>query len=118
MKSTVYREADLVLIQFADIALWGEEPGLLGAPFAPTKVQKGLDKVASRCSEKLLRPILMVNKTGLENEYLYVGGSRALAADGTEIGRLGTGCGILYVDFPLGKDGRILPDAKPVIPEL
>ncbi len=118
MKSVAYRQADLILIQFANIGRWTDEMGPLGKAYPLAELQADFDKIAQRCTEKLLHPVLMVNKTGLENEYIYVGGSRAVAADGTEIGRLGSGSGILYVDFLLGEDGRIRQDVSPVIPDL
>ncbi len=117
MRFTPYRKADLVLIQFANIGRWAEEIGPLGNAFPAGKLQEEFDVIGRRCAEKLLHPILMVNKTGLENKYFYIGGSRAVATDGTIVGSLDSGNGILYVDFRLGKDGRILPE-PPVIPEL
>ena len=116
MRFTLYREADLVLIQFANIGRWTEEIGPLGNAFPAKKLKEDFDKIGQQCAEKLLHPVLMVNKTGLENKYFYIGGSRAIAADGTLVGSLDSGNGILYVDFRLGRDGRILPD-PPEIPD-
>lgn len=117
LKAKPYRKADLVLVRFANIGLWADEPGLLGLSFPISELKDDLDTIAKRCARGLVRPLLMVNKTGLENEYLYLGGSRAYSANGAEVARLGTGSGILYVDFLLGKDGKILPGG-PVLPEL
>ena len=64
-------------------------------------------KIAAACAQELGLPLVMVNKTGMEPEGAYTGGSCAVGTDGRLIARADCGGDILYVDFPLDESGRL-----------
>ena len=112
-----YRDADLVTIQFSHITHWGtnDVPVALAEP--TWSVVDSLAKVANACTRNFRKPLLMVNKSGLETDFAYIGDSRVVIPNGTALAHLGSDCNILYADFPLGPDGRIDPNRHPIIPE-
>ena len=59
---------------------------------------------------RLRKPFLAVNKTGPDGLYRLVGGSFAADASGRIVADVGAVPGVLFVDFPLGPDGRIVPE--------
>ncbi|MBP1589740.1 MAG: carbon-nitrogen hydrolase family protein [Kiritimatiellae bacterium] len=123
-KFSRYRDADLVVIQFSHITRWGQTP-LHDWEISDTHTN-GLDRtetvtntfaeITEECVAALQKPILLVNKTGLEDEFAYIGDSRIVLPGGTAIATAGSGGEILYADFPLGPDGRIDPTRPPSIP--
>ncbi len=58
------------------------------------------------------KPMLAVNKAGGEGPFRFVGGSFSADADGRIIADLGTQPDVLFVDFPIGPDGRIRPEPR------
>ena len=57
--------------------------------------------------QELGLPLVMVNKTGMEPEGAYTGGSCAVGSDGRLVARADCGGDILYVEFPLDESGRL-----------
>ena len=112
-----FQDADVVVIQFAHIVNWGPDlpPNGLREPIA--EAPRNFPHVANLCTSALRKPLLMVNKTGLEDTYAYIGGSRVVIANGMTIAQANSYCDILYADFILNADGRIDPNQHPVIPE-
>lgn len=103
-----YRGADLLLVQFAHITAWDEtsEPPV----WLMNDIGNSLDdfpKIAAACARELGLPLVMVNKTGMEPEGAYTGGSCAVGSDGRLVARADCGGDILYVDFPLDESGRL-----------
>ena len=113
----LYRDADLVTVQFAHITHWANTPAPSGLHEPTSSVLDKMGPISQECVDIFRRPILMVNKSGLEGEFAYVGDSRVVIANGTSIASAGSDCRILYVDFPLGRDGRIDRSRHPRIPE-
>lgn len=113
----LYRDADLVVIQFANITHWADTPAPYGLHEPTSSVANKMAGISQSCADVLRKPLLMVNKSGLENEFAYVGDSRVVVANGTTIAAAGSDCRILYADFPLGADGRIDRDLHPTIPD-
>ena len=104
----LYRDADLLLVQFAHITAWDEtsEPPV----WLMNDIGNSLDdfpKIAAACARELGLPLVMVNKTGMEPEGAYTGGSCAVGSDGRLVARADCGGDILYVDFPLDESGRL-----------
>lgn len=112
-----YSEADLVTIQFAHITHWSENPVPTGLREPTFSVTNAMARISAACALTIHKPFLLVNKTGLEDEFAYIGDSRVTIANGTTIAYAGSHGDILYADFPLGPDGRIDPNRHPVIPE-
>lgn len=103
-----FREADLLLMQFGQIAHWGEGT----APSGLRDSLAGATNVFPRVAEDWAqdhdgKPFLMVNKTGLEREFAFAGGSRVFGADEKPLAMAGSDESILYVDFPLDTEGKI-----------
>ena len=112
-----YTNADLVVIQFAHIAHWGPNPAPRGLQEPIAEVVDNLARNANACTRVLGKPLLMVNKTGMEDEYGYIGGSRVVVANGTALTVADSGPEIIYADFPLDENGRIDRLQHPAIPE-
>lgn len=112
-----FTEADVIAIQFAHIVNWGPDLPPNGLRESIADALDNFPRVSRRCTNTFRKPLLMVNKSGLEDVYAYIGGSRVVIANGTTIALANSYCDILYADFPLGEDGRIDPDRHPVIPE-
>lgn len=112
-----FRDADLLLMQFGHIAHWGSgtaPPGLRDSLADATNV---FPRVAEDWAQDHDgKPFLMVNKTGLEKEFAFAGGSRVFGADEKPLAVADSGESILYVDFPLDAEGRI-DVARATIPE-
>ncbi len=111
-----YREADLVTIQFSHITHWGTNNVPIGLDEPTWTVMDSLSHAADACVGVFRKPLLMVNKSGLEDEFACIGDSRIIIPNGTAIAHAGSDCCILYADFPLGPDGRIDPARHPIIP--
>lgn len=112
-----YNDADLVTIQFAHITHWSNNPAPNGLRETTASVTNTMARVSAACALTLHKPHLLVNKSGLEDEFAYIGDSRVTIANGTTIAYAGSDCTILYADFPLDEDGRIDPNRHPSIPE-
>lgn len=113
-----YHEADVIAIQFAHIVNWGDTnaPTGLQEPMA-AGAMNNFPHVANLCTKQFHKPLLMVNKTGMEDTYGYIGGSRVVVGNGTCIAKANSCTGILYADFPLNESGRIDSSRHPIIPE-
>lgn len=114
---TEYHDADVVVIQFAHVTHWAATPAPPGLQEPTSEVANKMAKISQQCADVLRKPLLMVNKSGFEQEFAYVGDSRVVVANGTSIAAAGSDCRILYADFPLGDDGRIDRGHHPVIPD-
>jgi len=112
-----YRDADAVLIQFAHLSHWGTTPQPFGLREPTSTVGDKMAVVSQACVDVLRKPLLMVNKSGLEDEFAYIGDSRVVAANGTCLAAANSDCRILYADFPLDANGRIDAARHPVIPD-
>ncbi len=112
-----FSDADVVAIQFAHIVNWGPDlpPNGLREPIA--EAPANFPRVSRLCTSVLRKPLLMVNKTGMEDVYAYIGGSRVVVANGTTVALAASHSDILYADFPLDENGRIDPERHPIIPE-
>lgn len=110
-----YAGADILLVQFA-------HPGLddRSAPEArrhPPSARALRELRGVRFGwRRLGKPFLAVNKAGRDGPYNLVGGSLAADASGRIVAVADAAPAILFVDFPLGPDGRILPEpASPAV---
>ena len=114
----MYHDADVIAIQFAHIVNWGDTnaPTGLQEPMAEPATHN-IPHVANLCTRQFQKPLLMVNKTGMEDMYGYVGGSRVVVANGSCIAKANSHADILYADFLLDESGRIRSDRHPVIPK-
>ncbi len=111
-----YRDADLLLVQFAHITAWNaleERPVWIKNDIWDAHAD--FPRLARSCAHKLKIPIIMVNKAGMEPTGSYTGGSCVFGANGKQVARAGFGSDILYVDFPLNESGRLY-GASPVQP--
>ena len=113
----LFRDTDLVVIQFAHITHWANTEAPTGLDEVTASAFGKMARISQHCARVLNKPLLMVNKSGLEDEFAYVGDSRVVIANGTCLAEAGSDCRILYADFPLGPDGRIDRDHHPVVPE-
>ena len=109
-------ESDIILAQFAHIFHWGPGESDIHLVTSTRDVVREFDVIAHGLCKTFGQTLIMVNKTGLEREYAYNGGSRGLDAEGAEVVRGGSDSCILYVDFPLGVDGHV-SGAAPVCPD-
>ena len=110
-----YRDADLLVVQFAHITDWNTTTN------APVWINNDMGtahedfpRVAQKLARTIHRPALFANKAGLEPEGAFTGGSCAVDEDGEIIARAGFGGDVLYVDFDLGSDGHLVPSVPPV----
>lgn len=110
-----YRDADLVVVQFAHITDWTSstnDPAWLNNDMGTA--HEDFPRIAQKLARTLHRPALFANKAGLEPEGAFTGGSCVVDEDGGILARAGFGGDVLYADFDLGSDGRILPSVSPV----
>lgn len=110
-----YHGADLIVVQFGHITDWTASTN--DAPWLVNDMGTAhgdFPCVARRLGNFFRCPAVFANKTGLEPEGVYAGGSCAVAADGSIVARAGFGGDILYADFKLDGNGRILPGTDPV----
>lgn len=111
-----YADADLLLAQFGYITHWGDRWVPRGLRDLPAKAALAFDEIAGLWTGLFRKPMLMANKTGLEDDFAFLGGSRVVAADGRTVALANSDACVLYVDFPLKDDGRIDP-SSPTVPE-
>lgn len=110
-----YDEADLLVVQFAHITDWTGEPrdpewlfnDMATAP-------EDFPRIAAEISEEIGRNAVFANKTGLEPEGVFTGGSCVVDASGEIVARAGFGGDVLYADFQLDQEGDLIPDARPI----
>lgn len=110
-----YRGADLLVVQFAHVTDWTastNDPAWLNNDTATA--DEDFPKIARRIGRSLGRPAVFANKTGFEPEGAFTGGSCFVGADGEILSRAGYGGDVIYADFDLGEDGRIVPGIPPV----
>jgi predicted amidohydrolase len=112
-----FRDADLLLMQFGHIAHWGSGTAPTGLRASLAGATNVFPRVAEDWAEDHDgKPFLMVNKTGLEKEFAFAGGSRVFGADEKPLAVADSSESILYVDFPLDAAGRI-DAARATVPE-
>lgn len=114
--SDAYGDADLLVAQFGNITHWGEEWAPRGLRVPTACATNDLPDLAEKWHAALPKTMLMVNKTGVEDTFAYIGGSRVVGADGEVVALANSDENILYVDFPLGEDGKI-DTGSPTVPE-
>ncbi len=112
-----FGKADLVVIQFAHIVNWGDADPPVGLQDPIAEAPTNIQSVVELVSSAFHKPVLMVNKTGLEDLYAYVGGSRVIAADGKTVFLADSCREIVYADFQLDGKGRIDRNKPPIVPE-
>ena len=104
-----YTGADILLVQFA-------HPGLDDRSAPDARWHPPSDRALRELQgvrfgwRQLGKPFLAVNKAGRDGPYSLVGGSLAADASGRIVAVADAAPAILFVDFPLGPDGRILPE--------
>ena len=111
-----YKDTDLVVAQFAVISHWGPTLQPPGLRMRPDEARHAFFDAIPNLVSAFHRPILMVNKTGLEDEFVYLGGSIAVDEAGERVAQANNGEEILYVDFALDENGRI-DGSRPAEPE-
>ncbi len=108
--SGAYADADIIVTQFAhpgvDINTARE-----ARFFPPTAWALSELRDSSAGWRRFGKPFLAVNKVGRDGPYNLVGGSHVTDANGRRGAELGSGPGVLLVDFPLKTDGHV--EAKP-----
>jgi predicted amidohydrolase len=110
-----YRDADLIVVQFAHVVDWTSstnDPAWLNNDVG--SVEEDFPRIARKIARTLRRPAVFANKTGFEPEGAFAGGSCFVAEDGEVVARAGFGGDVLYADFDLDGNGRILPSIPPV----
>ena len=112
-----FDNVDIIIIQFAHIVNWGDADPPIGLQDPIAEAPTNIQSVVKLVSDAFHKPLLMVNKTGLEGLYAYVGGTRVIAADGKTAALANSCREILYVDFHLDGNGRIDRNRPPTIPE-
>ena len=109
---SAYAKADILLVQFA-------HPGVIKRTKAERawfhSVKTARNEVrGSRLDWKSLRkPFMAVNKSGPDGHYKLAGGAFAAKANGKIVAETGTSPTVLFVDFPLQKNGKIQPTPMP-----
>jgi len=110
-----YRDADLIVVQFAHVVNWTastNDPAWLNNDMGTA--EEDFPRIAKRLARTIGRPAVFANKAGLEPEGAFTGGSCVVDESGEILARAGYGGDTLYADFDLGSDGRILPSIPPV----
>lgn len=111
-----YQEADLLLAQFAHITHWGHKEVPSGLREQTIFAPDVFPRIGRMWHGILRKTLLMVNKSGLEDDFAYIGGSRVIDVEGRPLSEANSCAAIVYADFALGADGRIDAD-NPTIPE-
>lgn len=110
-----YRDADLIVAQFGHITDWrattNDPPWLVNGI---ATADDDFPDIAARLCETIPLPAVFANKTGMEPEGCYTGGSCAVDAGGRVVARAGYGGDVFYADFELDENGRIRPGASPI----
>lgn len=112
---THYCGVDLLVVQFAHIAGWNGTKHDPEWMFTEMEEAPGeFPRLARELCPAFDCPALFANKTGLESDGVYTGGSCVADEDGTLIARAGFGGDVLYADFELDEDGRLKEGIPPV----
>ena len=110
-----YEGVDLITAQFGHITDWTiseDDPLWLSNDMGTA--DEDFPEIGLELGAQFQCPAVFANKTGLEPVGVYTGGSCAVAPDGQIVASAGFGGGILYVDFELDENGRIIRDAAPI----
>lgn len=112
-----YRAADLIVVQFAHITDWMPEGDGAEWLFNDMETAHGdFPRIARDLAREFGRNAVFANKAGLEPDGAYTGGSCVAGADGEIVARAGFGGAVLYADFELDGEGRLVADLPPVVP--
>lgn len=111
-----YRDVDLLVAQFGNITHWGEEWSPRGLRDPIALATNTFPQVAENWHAVFGKTMLMVNKSGVEDTFAFIGGSRVVDEDGQVVASANSDENILYVDFPVGEDGRIVA-GSPTVPD-
>lgn len=114
-----YRGVDLIIAQFGHITDWTESPD--DPPWLSNDmdtVYEDFPDIGRDVCRRFACPAVFANKTGLEPIGVYAGGSCAVAPDGEIVASASFGGDILFVDFELDENGRIVRDAAPIPVEM
>ncbi len=111
-----YEGADLIVVQFGHITDWTDDethdpPWLvndMGTAHGDFPV------IARRLANTFKCNAVFANKTGLEPDGAFTGGSCIVDANGQIVVRAGFGGDVLYADFELDEENRLIPDAPPI----
>lgn len=104
-------EADLIVAQLAMAGVWTPQartPDYVCEPIS--NLVEYTETVATRWAKVSESYVVLVNKTGLEHSYAFIGNSLAVTPSGEILAHASSGPGIVYADLPLGDDGRLVPD--------
>jgi predicted amidohydrolase len=115
----LYRGVNLIVAQFGHITDWTistNDPPWLSNDMAT--VGEDFPEIGRELGSRFQCPAVFANKTGLEPVGVFTGGSCAVAPDGEIVSSADFGGGILYVDFELDENGRIVRDAAPIPVEI
>jgi len=107
--------ADLIVAQFGHLADWMN--GTNAPPWMFNEletVQEDFPRLAKGLGKAFGRNAVFANKTGLEPDGVFTGGTCVVGTDGEILARAGFGGDILYADFELDGAGRLVPEAPPV----
>lgn len=115
----LYRGVDLIVAQFGHITDWTistNDPPWLSNDMATAG--EDFPEIGRELGLRFRCPAVFANKTGLEPVGVYTGESCAVGPDGEIVASADFGGGILYVDFELDENGRIIRDAAPIPVEI
>lgn len=111
-----YGGADLIVVQFGHITDWTDDetndPPWLVNDMGTAHGDFPL--IARRLADTFECNAVFANKTGLEPDGAYTGGSCIVDADGRIVVRADFGGDVLYADFELDEENRLIPDAPPI----
>lgn len=104
-----YKGADLLLAQFAHPGVDDRSVPEAKGYFSTTKRSRKQVRESYRGWNDLGKPYLAVNKAGPDGNYQLAGGSVAATKAGKIVAKAGAGEKVLFVEFPLKRNGRIKP---------
>jgi len=110
-----YLGVDLIIAQFAHITDWTMSTN--APPWIPNDMataEVDFIRTGKTLGHSFRCPSVFANKCGLEPEGAYVGASCSVGANGKIVSRAGHGGDVLYVDFELDENGRLLPGRPPI----
>ena len=95
-----------LVIQTAYAASWTHSPNL----YVRTQISRTADyarDIVRNWGQLTDGYIAIVNKSGFENDYGFMGGSLVLNPQGETLVDASSAVGIVYADLPLDADGRL-----------
>lgn len=115
-KFAEYGKADLIVVQFGHITDWTDDetddpPWLVNDMGT---AHGDFPFLARRLANAFKCNAVFANKTGLEPDGAYTGGSCIVDAEGQIVVRADFGGDVLYADFALDEENRLIPDAPPI----